>query len=84
MWVLFSELFPNRIRGAAMSISVFMLWLACWALAQLFPIMNLKLGAAGSFWAFGAICLSGFFYILKVLPETKGKTLEDIERELAD
>jgi len=83
-WVLLSELFPNRIRGAAMSISVFTLWLTCWALAQAFPVMNDKLGAAGSFWAFGIICLLGFFYIRKFLPETKQKTLEEIERELVD
>jgi SP family sugar porter-like MFS transporter len=83
-WVLLSELFPNRIRGAAMSISVFTLWLTCWALAQIFPIMNDKLGPAGSFWVFGGICLFGFIYILKVLPETKQKTLEEIERELVD
>ncbi len=83
-WVLLSELFPNRIRGAAMSISVFTLWLTCWALAQVFPTMIRKLGAAGSFWTFAVICLLGFIYILKVLPETKCKTLEQIERELVD
>ena len=84
VWVLLSEIFPNRIRGAAMSISVFTLWLTCWALAQVFPIMIAKLGAAGSFWTFGVICLAGFIYTLKVLPETKCKTLEQIERELVD
>jgi SP family sugar porter-like MFS transporter len=46
--------------------------------------MNDKLGPAGSFWVFGGICLFGFIYILKVLPETKQKTLEEIERELVD
>ncbi len=83
-WVLLSELFPNRIRGAAMSISVFTLWLTCWILAQVFPVMNEKLGPAGSFWSFGVVCLIGFIYILKVLPETKQKSLEQIERELVD
>jgi SP family sugar porter-like MFS transporter len=83
-WVLLAELFPNRLRGAAMAISVFTLWVTCWALAQVFPVMNEHLGAAGSFWIFGGICLAGFFYILKVLPETRGKSLEDIEREFVD
>lgn len=83
-WVLLAELFPNRIRGAAMAISVFTLWVTCWALAQVFPVMNESLGPAGSFWVFGVICLAGFFYILKVLPETRGKSLEEIERELVD
>ncbi len=84
VWVLLAELFPNRIRGAAMSISVFTLWTTCWALAQLFPLMNDQLGAAGSFWLFALICLLGFIYVWRVLPETKGKTLEAIERELVD
>jgi len=84
VWVLLSELFPNRIRGAAMAISVFALWTANWALTQLFPIMDSSLGIAGSFWIFGGICAASFIYLLIVLPETKGKTLEDIERELVD
>ncbi len=83
-WVLLSELFPNRIRGAAMAISVFVLWVTCWALAQVFPIMNKHLGAAGSFWIFGVVCLAGFIFILKFLPETRGKSLEQIESELID
>jgi MFS transporter, SP family, arabinose:H+ symporter len=84
VWVLLAEIFPNRIRGAAMSISVFTLWSTCWALAQIFPLMNSTLGAAGSFWTFAVICLLGFIYIWRLLPETKGKTLEAIERELVD
>jgi SP family sugar porter-like MFS transporter len=83
-WVLLAELFPNRIRGAAMAISVFTLWVTCWALAQVFPVMNKHLGAAGSFWCFGAICLAGFLYVLRMLPETRGKSLEQIECELVD
>lgn len=83
-WVLLAELFPNRIRGAAMAISVFSLWVTCWALAQCFPIMNKHLGPTGSFWIFGVICLLGFVFVWKVLPETRGKSLEQIERELVD
>ncbi len=67
-----------------MDSSVFVLWATCWALAQVFPAMNASLGAAGSFWIFGAVCLAGFIYILKVLPETRGKSLEQIESELVD
>ena len=82
MWVLLAELFPNRIRGAAMSISVLTLWVTCWALAQFFPRINQALGDAGSFWLFGLICLAGFVFVWKMLPETKGETLEAIERKL--
>jgi sugar porter (SP) family MFS transporter len=82
MWVLLAELFPNRIRGAAMSTSVLTLWVTCWALAQFFPRINGALGDAGSFWLFGLICLLGFVFIWKLLPETKGQSLEAIERKL--
>ncbi|MEN9841653.1 MAG: hypothetical protein RL376_1453 [Verrucomicrobiota bacterium] len=83
-WVIISEIFPNRIRGAAMSVAVMALWLACFVLTYTFPILNSNLGAAGTFWLYGAICVLGGIFILTKLPETKGRTLEDIERELAN
>lgn len=83
-WVLISEIFPNRIRGAAMSVAVISLWIACTILTLTFPYLLEILGAHGAFWTFGAVCLVGFFVIYKRLPETKGKTLEQIERELVD
>jgi SP family sugar porter-like MFS transporter len=82
IWVLLAELFPNRIRGAAMSISVLTLWITCWALAQFFPRINAALGDAGSFWLFSALCLVGFAFVWKFVPETKGQSLEMIERKL--
>jgi SP family sugar porter-like MFS transporter len=83
-WVVISEIFPNRIRGAAMSIAVSALWVACFALTYTFPWLNNRLGTAGTFWIYAAICAAGFLFIGCFLPETKGKTLEDIERELVD
>ncbi len=83
-WVVIAEIFPNRIRGAAMSIAVFSLWVACTVLTFLFPILNRHLGAHGAFWIFGGICVVGFVTIFKKLPETKGKSLEAIEREWVD
>lgn len=82
VWVVLAEIFPNRIRGAAMSVSVFALWAACFVLTYTFPILNRGLGPAATFWSFGAICLLGFGFIYCRLPETKGKSLERIEREL--
>ena len=82
-WVVISEIFPNRIRGAAMSVAVFSLWGGCTALMFTFPLLNDRLGAHGTFWLYGAICVAGFLYIRAKLPETKGKSLEQIERELA-
>jgi sugar porter (SP) family MFS transporter len=81
-WVLISEIFPNRIRGLAVSISVSALWIACFLVTFTFPTLNHRLGAARTFWTYGAICVVGFMFILLRVPETKGKTLEQIEREL--
>jgi SP family arabinose:H+ symporter-like MFS transporter len=83
-WVVISEIFPNRIRGAAMSIAVSALWAGCLALTITFPFLESGLGAHGAFWLYAAICVMGFVYIFTHLPETKGKSLEDIERELVD
>ena len=82
-WVLLSEIFPNRIRGAAMSVSTFALWSACFVLTYTFPLLNKGLGPAGTFWIYGGISVLGFLFIRSRVRETKGKTLEEIERELA-
>jgi sugar porter (SP) family MFS transporter len=81
-WVLLSEIFPNRIRGLAVSIAVSSLWIACFAVTYTFPILNRVLGAAGTFWCYGAICFIGLLFIALCVPETKGKTLEEIEAKL--
>lgn len=83
-WVVISEIFPNRIRGAAMSVAVTSLWLACFILTITFPVLNKHLGPAGTFGLYAGICVAGFLFILARLPETKGKTLEEIEHELVD
>jgi sugar porter (SP) family MFS transporter len=80
-WVLISEIFPNRIRGAAVSVAVSALWIACFILTYTFPVLNQKLGPAVTFWLYSAICAAGFVFILFRVPETKGKTLEQIEME---
>jgi MFS family permease len=81
-WVVLSEIFPNRIRGAAMSVSVFSLWTACFILTFTFPLLNESLGTAQTFWIYAAVCVFGFFFVATRLPETKGKTLEELEKEL--
>jgi SP family sugar porter-like MFS transporter len=80
VWVIISEIFPNRVRGIALSIAVGALWIACFLLTYTFPIMNKALGAAGTFWIYAVICAAGFVFTFKTLPETKGKTLEEIEQ----
>jgi len=83
-WVVIAEIFPNRIRGAAMAVAVSALWIACFILTYTFPILNTRLGSAGTFWLYAAISVAGFVFIKFKLPETKGKSLEQIERDLVD
>lgn len=82
VWVLLSEIFPNRIRGVALGISVVSLWTAYLILTYTFPIMQDGLGTAKTFWIYAAYLIVAFLIMLFALPETKGKTLEQIEREL--
>jgi len=83
-WVVLAEIFPNRIRGAAMATAVFSLWVGNFTLTYLFPSMLARFGTSGVFLMFAAICAAGFLLMKAKLPETKGKTLEQIERELVD
>ena len=81
-WVLLSEIFPTRIRGVAMAVCTFALWVGCCTLTFSFPSMNAALGSSGSFWVYSAICFAAFVFLSKNCPETKGKSLEVLEKEL--
>ena len=82
IWVVLAEIFPQKIRGAAMAVATFFLWTASFLLTYTFPILNEWMEASGTFWVYGFICILGFFFIRAYLPETKGKTLEEIEKNL--
>ncbi len=82
-WVVLSEIFPNRVRGTAMALATTMLWLASSILVITFPYLNHSLNTYGTFWLYSGICAAGFLFILLRLPETKGRTLEEIEMEVA-
>lgn len=81
-WTLLSEIFPHRVRGIAMATCTFALWTGCCTLTFLFPPMNASLGTYGSFWIYSLICICSFVYLYKSCPETKGKSLEELEKEL--
>lgn len=81
-WTLLAEIFPNRIRGVAMATCTFALWVGCCTLTFSFPSMNAALGSSGTFWIYSGICLCAFLYLLRRCPETKGKSLEELEKEL--
>jgi MFS transporter, sugar porter (SP) family len=83
-WVILSEIFPNRIRGIAMAIATFSLWTGCFTLTYSFPILNKALGSSGTFWIYSAICIAGLLFVIRRLPETKEKSLEQLEKELCE
>lgn len=81
-WVLLSEIFPNKVRGVAMAVCTAALWIASFLLTYTFPFLNSGLGTGGTFMLYAAICFFGFIFVLRRIPETKGKSLENIEKEL--
>ncbi|MNF98624.1 Arabinose-proton symporter [compost metagenome] len=81
-WVVLSEIFPTKIRAMAMGVATFSLWTACFILTYTFPLLNSSLGSYGTFWLYGIVCLLGYLFLRTYLPETKGKSLEEIENEL--
>lgn len=80
MWVIISEIFPNRVRGLATSIAVLSLWVANFVLSYTFPIMTEAFSIEATFWVYAGVCVLGALFIKFCIPETKGKTLEEIEK----
>ena len=78
-WVVLSEIFPGPVRGTAMAMATASLWAACFVLTYTFPLLNATVGTAGAFWVYACVCLLGFLGVKRWLPETKGRTLEEIE-----
>ena len=85
-WVILSEIFPTRIRGRAMAIATVCLWIANYIVSQTFPMMDANPWLVATFhrgfpfWLYGAFCVVLLVFVWAFVPETKGKTLEEIER----
>jgi MFS transporter, SP family, arabinose:H+ symporter len=81
-WILCSEIFPGKVRGRAMSIASFTVWVSCYVVAQTFPMLNKSelVGPAKTFWLYAAVSLACCLFVVFAVPETKGRTLEEIER----
>jgi len=80
-WIVSSEIFPNKVRGRAMSIATFTIWTSCYIVAQTFPVLNdsRAVGPSLTFWIYGLVSLLTFLFVWRNVPETKGRTLEQIE-----
>lgn len=79
VWVVMSEIFPTRIRGRAMSIATVCLWISCYGVSQLFPLMLEQL-AGYTFFVYAVMCVLAFVFVAWCVPETAGKSLEEIEK----
>lgn len=82
-WVVCSEIFPTRLRGRAMSVATFTIWTSCYLVAQTFPMLNdhPAIGPASTFGVYALFSLAGLLFVGALLPETKGRTLEEIEAD---
>jgi sugar porter (SP) family MFS transporter len=80
VWVVLAEMFPTRTRGLAMGIATVALWLADFLITQTAPMMYAAWGPASAFWTYAVMCAVCLVFVLLFVPETKGKTLEEIER----
>jgi sugar porter (SP) family MFS transporter len=80
VWVLMSELFPTNIRGRAMSVATISLWMACLWITLTFLSLVRAISVSGAFWVYATMCAFTFFFVWRFTPETKGRSLEEIER----
>ncbi len=80
VWVVMAEIFPIKVRGAAMGLATLALWLADFAVTLTFPVLSDRFHPAAAFWLYAAMCALDLVFMARFLPETKGRTLEDIER----
>ena len=82
-WVLITEIFPNRMRASAVSISVATLWVASFLLTYTFPLLNHAIGTSGAFLIYAGICFAGAGFVFAAVAETKGRPLEGAEETQA-
>jgi sugar porter (SP) family MFS transporter len=80
VWVVMAEIFPIKVRGSAMGLATLALWFADFVVTLTFPVISDRFHPASAFWLYGAMCALDLVFMWFVLPETKGKTLEEIER----
>ena len=78
-WVLITEIFPNRMRASAVSVSVATLWVASFLLTYTFPLLNRAIGTSGAFLLYAVICFAGAAFVFAAVPETNGRPLETIQ-----
>jgi major inositol transporter-like SP family MFS transporter len=80
-WLMLSEVFPLTLRGAGMGLCVFALWIINFLIGLFFPVLVNLIGISGTFFIFVALGVAGLLFLKAYMPETKGKSLEELEEE---
>jgi len=80
VWVVMAEIFPIKVRGSAMGLATLILWFADFVVTLTFPVISDRFHPSAAFWLYAAMCVFDLVFMWFVLPETKGKTLEEIEK----
>lgn len=81
-WLVLSEIFPMRLRGIGMGISVFCLWIANFIIGLTFPVLLNSIGLSTTFFVFVVLGIAAIIFVKKYMPETRGRTLEELEHSL--
>ena len=79
VWVVMAEIFPIKVRGAAMGLATLILWFADFVVTLTFPVISDRFNPSSAFWLYAIMCALDLAFMWRFLPETKGKTLEEIE-----
>jgi MFS family permease len=79
VWTLINEIYPSHIRGRAVAVATAANWFAAWVVAQFFLSLVNLITEAGTFWLFAGFCAATYVFVLRFVPETKGKSLEEVE-----
>jgi MFS family permease len=80
VWTIINEIYPREVRGRMVSVATAVNWLSAWLVSQFFLTLTHTLGESGTFWLFAALCAVAFVWIWRYVPETKDRTLEEIEQ----
>ena len=83
VWTMISEIYPNRVRGRAISVATAVNWLAAFVVAQTFLSIVDGIGEAATFFVFAFLCLVAFVWVYRKVPETRGRSLEEIQQDFA-
>lgn len=78
-WVVSNEVLPDKLKGPGSSLAAFFNWLASFVITKTFVDLNRTITDAGAFWFYGSCCILGIFFDIFIIPETKGKTSQEIE-----